>query len=450
VSVVACNAAEPSIPPANSVRGAARTTSSYSVVYSFRGEPDGYVPTGGLISNDSGRLYGVTYYGGATARGCNGDVGCGTFFMFDPSSRRETVLYSFGRTRDDGQLPNSLLLYHGSFYGTTQVGGTTASLGTVFKITPPARAGGKWNETILHRFHGSPNDGSDPSQLTIDASGSIYGTAGEGGSATKCFLGCGAIFKLTPPPAGNGEWHETILHSFAGAPDDGAAPFVLILGPNGTFYGETDAGGRSAACGDDGCGTVFALTASHGSRWTEMILHAFKARNTPKNDGEFPNGGLPLTSNGALYGVTAYGGRGGCTQGPPWLGCGTFFLLKPSSDKRAKWTESILYFFKGGASDGGIPDGITSEGRSFYGTTVDGGGGYCERGAGCGTLFSLTPSRHHTKWTETVAHKFSGGTTDGWDPSGPVIAEGGGLYGVTMYGGAYCTFGCGTIYELQP
>jgi uncharacterized repeat protein (TIGR03803 family) len=448
LSLAACTAGGVTSSLPNNAQSAARTTSSYAVAYSFRGAPDGDVPTSSLISDGSGRLYGVTYYGGATTRGCNG---CGTFFTFDPASGQETALYSFGETRDDGQLPNSLLFYNGSFYGTTQDGGTSADLGTVFKIAPPAREGGKWNETILHRFHGSPSDGSSPSQLTIDASGAIYGTAGDGGGVTKCFLGCGAIFELTPPQ-GKGKWRETILHSFADVPD-GAGPNSLILAPTGTLYGETDEGGRSRACGDGrGCGTVFALKPSRrGSRWTETIVHSFKAAKAPKNDGEFPSG-IALTSDGAVYGVTAYGGppQQCYTQGYPWSGCGTFFLLKPISGERTQWTESILYHFKGGSNDGAKPVSITPEGGGFYGTTVSGGTGYCNRGTGCGTLFHFSPPRHHAKWTETVAHSFSGGTSDGWDPGGAVVADRNHLYGVTMYGGAFCTFGCGTIYEFQP
>jgi uncharacterized repeat protein (TIGR03803 family) len=130
---------------------------------------------GGLVSDDSGLLYGVTNYGGATSRGCNGSAGCGTFFTFDPSSRQDTVLYSFGKTLRDGELPNWVVLSNGSFYGTTEDGGTSADLGTVFKITPPARESGEWNETILYRFRGPPNDGSSPSQITIDASWATYG-----------------------------------------------------------------------------------------------------------------------------------------------------------------------------------------------------------------------------------------------------------------------------------
>jgi uncharacterized repeat protein (TIGR03803 family) len=434
-------------------QGAARASASYALVYSFRGPPDGYVPNGGLISDDSGHLYGVTYYGGVTPRGCNGSVGCGTFFTYNPSSRQETVLYSFGRTQRDGQVPSSLLFYEGSFYGTTQDGGTNADLGTVFKITPPAGKGGNWQETVLHRFHGSPDDAASPVQLTIDASGAIYGTAGNGGAVTNCFQGCGAIFKLTRPPSGKGEWRERILYSFAGPPD-GEAPSSLILAPNGTFYGETNAGGRSTACGNDrGCGTIFALKPSGSSRWTETILHSFKAAKAPKDDGEFPFGGLLLMSNGALYGVTTYGGplQHCYTQGYPWSGCGTFFRIQPTPGQRGAWTESILYRFKGDAFSAGAPDSITLQHGDFYGTTVRGGSGDCDRGVRCGTLFDLIPSRQDKKWTEAIMHAFMGGANDGWDPGGPIVADHKNLYGVTMYGGSgSCPLGCGTIYEYEP
>src|SRR5579863_5835961 len=98
LSLSGCNAGGSSFSPPHAQSAEHTTTSSYAIVHSFRGTPDGYVPTSSLVSDNSGRLYGVTNYGGATPGGCNGSVGCGTFFVFDPSSRQETVLYSFGGT----------------------------------------------------------------------------------------------------------------------------------------------------------------------------------------------------------------------------------------------------------------------------------------------------------------------------------------------------------------
>jgi uncharacterized repeat protein (TIGR03803 family) len=404
-----------------------------------------------LVSDGSGSLYGITAFGGGSVQTCNG--GCGTFFGFDPSSHRETVLYSFGATRHDKQLyPNFILFHDGSFYGTT-LNGRKNDSGTVFKITPPASESGTWSESTLYHFRGAPRDGSYPGQIIIDASGTIYGAAAAGGPSHKCNLGCGNVFMLKPP-AKNGEWRETVLHEFEGAPD-GAGPNSLTFAPNGTLYGETNGGGPSSACGSHkGCGTVFALSRSrHGSRWALSIVHAFRTSKGPKNDGEFPNGGLTVASNGALYGVTAYGGPAThCyVRGYDWSGCGTFFLLKPAaSGDRTRWTESILYLFKGAPADARGPDSLAFEGRGFYGTSAFGGQGYCNRYWGCGTLFHLSPPGRDSHWSETMVHSFSGGTSDGHDPSGPVIAAGKDFYGITMYGGAYCQFGCGTIYELRP
>jgi uncharacterized repeat protein (TIGR03803 family) len=50
-----------------------------------------------------------------------------------------------------------------------------------------------------------------------------------------------------------------------------------------------------------------------------------------------------------------------------------------------------------------------------------------------------------------MVHAFMGGSNDGWDPGGPVVADHNNLYGVTMYGGSGpCGMGCGTIYEYAP
>jgi hypothetical protein len=77
--------------------------------------------------------------------------------------------------------------------------------------------------------------------------------------------------------------------------------------------------------------------------------------------------------------------------------------------------------------------------------------GDCDGGGRCGTLFHLIGSRHDTNWTLTMVHAFAGGSNDGWDPTGSVVANRKALYGVTMYGGSGpCELGCGTIYDYLP
>ena len=83
---------------------------------------------------------------------------------------------------------------------------------------------------------------------------------------------------------------------------------------------------------------------------------------------------------------------------------------------------------------------------NLYGTTFEGGSGNC--GAGCGTVFKITP-----EGTLTTLHNFDG--TDGFSPSGLVQATDGNFYGTTGGGGDLsCTlnpgYGCGTVFKMTP
>ena len=98
-----------------------------TVLYSFTGGADGAYPSGGLIFDSEGNLYGATQNGGA--------YGCGVIFELSPSGT-ETVLYSF-TGGDDGAVPNGPLVFdsQGNLYGTTLYGGAKL-VGTVFKLAP--------------------------------------------------------------------------------------------------------------------------------------------------------------------------------------------------------------------------------------------------------------------------------------------------------------------------
>ena len=76
-------------------------------------------------------------------------------------------------------------------------------------------------ETVLHSFAGYPNDGGAPTAgLIADSAGNLYGTTLGGGAFG---YGYGTVFKLTP--AGT----ETVLHSFAGYPNDGESPSGSLI-----------------------------------------------------------------------------------------------------------------------------------------------------------------------------------------------------------------------------
>lgn len=112
---------------------------------------------------------------------------------------------------------------------------------------------------MLYSFTGG-NDGQGPSAGPIsDATGALYGTTYGGGGFSGCTfgqLGCGTVFKLTPPAVTGSAWTETVLHSFAGS--DGAHPSAgsLIFDLSGVLYGLTQNGGANNS------GTAFKLTQS--------------------------------------------------------------------------------------------------------------------------------------------------------------------------------------------
>jgi uncharacterized repeat protein (TIGR03803 family) len=224
-------------------------------------------------------------------------------------------------------------------------------------------------ETVLHSFAGGPSDGAVPQAgLIADSSGNLYGTTREGGSG-------GVVFKLSP----SGTY--TVFYSFTGG-SNGGAPFARLLADSsGNLYGTTYAGGRSNA------GVVFKLSASG----TYTVLYSFCSLPGCR-DGNQPDAGLIADSSGNLYGTTIAGGGSGN---------GTVFKLSPAG------TETVLYSFTGGR-DGGGPGGLIADSSgNLYGAAGGGSGTGCE-GSPCGVVFKLSPSG-----TYTVLYAFTGGSDGG-------------------------------------
>jgi len=288
----------------------------------------------------------------------------------------------------------------------------------LFAVADPA-VGGSYR--ILHTF--VQTDGSSPlGGLISDSSGNRYGTTSAGGS-NACYgqAGCGTVFKL----ASSGAFSS--LYDFGGElKKDGDAPYsALVADAAGNLYGTTELGGGVAKCYRKPCGTVFRLTTA-GS---ESLFFTFRSSKF----GQMPIAGLTIDRSGNLYGTTVAGGRGACD-------CGTVFEIK------ADGKEKVLHSFKGG-SDGSGPwyaGVILDASGNLYGTTVFGGGTGCG-GAGCGTVFKITPNG-----TETVLYAFAGGS-DGANPEGGLLADGAGnIYGVTQDGGGTgCDGGCGTVFKIS-
>jgi uncharacterized repeat protein (TIGR03803 family) len=401
------------------------TDPALSVLYSFSGAPnDGQGPQGVLTIGADGVLYGTTTQGGA----------CGTVFALTPPAASgdawtEAVLHSFTGGSDGGSPIGSVAIGSGGvLYGTTYGGrcsGHASSAGTVFSLTPPASSGGAWTETVLYDFTYGSTDGSNPAAgVGIGADGVLYGTTVLGGA-----FGLGTVFALTPPALPSGAWTETVLHSFAGSPDDGESPEGALIANGGVLYGTTIYGGNGAC---DSCGTVFSLTppASPGDPWTEAVIYSF----TGGSDGRYPAlESLALGSAGVLYGAAADGGA---------YESGTIFSLTPPASAGGPWTETRLYDFTG-AADGSAPVGGVAVGTGgvLYGATQGGGA------KDDGVVFSLTPpSSSGGAWTETVLHSFPGGN-GGKSPRAGLVFDNTVLYGTTWQGG---TAEKGTVFQLTP
>ncbi len=333
-----------------------------TVLYRFKGGSDGAVPVSNLIFDAKGALYGETYNGG-NSQG-DGTVFKLTPPTLSGGQWTETVLYRFKGGLSDGALPSGGLIFDakGALYGTTWSGGNTGlQFGVVFKLTPPALSGGQWTETVLYNFKGgadgaqptaglifdnkgalygattslgagsgavfklTPSSGKNPWAITVlhgfsgtaggyapsaslifDSQGALYGTAQTGGIAHQ-----GVVFKLTPPLPSKSAWTETVLTDFAGASI--SLPYCsLLFDAKGDLYGTTMNGASAATYG----GSVFKLTPPTSGKtgpWALSVAHGFSA--IPGKGGAHPYAGLIVGHDGALYGTLFQGGGAASGQG---------------------------------------------------------------------------------------------------------------------------------------
>jgi hypothetical protein len=367
-----------------------------TTIYAFQGVSgavkDGLTPEGGLIIDEQGNLYGTTSLGGSGPCILLGSpAGCGVVYELSPPTQKggqwaETILYSF-QGGNDGYFPVGDLVFdkHGNLYGSTWYGGGQGNncdlyyggnCGIVFKLSPPKQKDKPWTEKVLCSFAGVANgqqvgDGADPNGgLVLDSKGAVYGTTYYGGIASgECGkVGCGTVFRLSPPTMKGGAWKKDALHRFNG--QDGATPAAgVIFGRDGKLYGTVSAGATDAN------GAVFDLAARKGNGvpWKETVLYRF----SDGNDGTSPEGALVFDAKGYLYGTALGGGSH----------LGVVFRLKPPKHGSSRSITSVYDFT--GPPDGSHPranlilDGL----GNLYSATQSGGTGTdCPYG-GCGSVF---------------------------------------------------------------
>jgi uncharacterized repeat protein (TIGR03803 family) len=170
------------------------STGAETVLYTFTGGADGSGPTGGMILDSNGNLYGTTAGGGDL--GCTISQyfsGCGVVFRISPAGK-EKILHTFTGTTTDGAEPFLGVVRDksGNLYGTTGYGGTD-NVGTVYEI--PATGG----YSPLYNFTGATDGGVPTASPTLDSSGNLWSTTYYGGDLScNPPTGCGTLFKLVP------------------------------------------------------------------------------------------------------------------------------------------------------------------------------------------------------------------------------------------------------------
>ncbi len=419
---------------------AAAQATSYGVIHSFKGKPDGANPHAAVIIDKDGALYGTTYVGGAS--------GLGTVFELTKAAGEpwsETVLHSF--SGPDGSNPRANVVFGSkALYGTTAT--DSGNAGTIFELAPPSTAGGVWTETVSSDFGGGGQNIPDGAVL-IAPGGTVYTT-----TFGPVSPGRGTAVALAPPSTPGGSWTQSVIYSFGGPGDQiGSNPQAGLVSEGGALYGTLYYGGSVFGCD---CGGVYELTppATPGGAWRETTIYSFGAS---PGDGDNPEAAFTVGPGGVLYGTTVTGGSEVCPVGGGYTaGCGTVFQLTPPTTPGGAWTESVIYNFTGTNGDGAGPVSSLVVGHDgiLYGTTQYGGSASSPCAAtfhnlgGCGTVFELTPpTTPGGAWTENVLHVFSGQDGDGSMPvAGLALSSAGVLYGTTSAGGA----GAGTVFAILP
>jgi uncharacterized repeat protein (TIGR03803 family) len=296
----------------------------FKLLHEFAGgSDDGAWPKGSLIISGS-TLYGMTSAGG--------DNDKGTIFKIETNGTGFVLLHEFAGGDDDGWRPLGSLIISGStLYGMTNFGGYYGT-GTIFKIQTNGST-----FALLHEFSGGADDGNYPVDSLIISGSSLFGMTYYGGDYEN-----GTIFKIQTDGSG-----FTLLHEFAGGPNDGEEPEGSLILSDSTLYGLTPLGG------DNDDGTIFKIE-TDGSGYS--LLHEFA---DSASDGASPRGSL-LYSDLTLYGTTA---------GSDYHSGGTIFQIQTDGSKF-----SLLQEFEIWGAYGAYPNSpLLILGSVLYGVTTGGG-----------------------------------------------------------------------------
>ena len=249
----------------------------FAIMHDFVRSTTGAYPQGSLIT-DGTYLYGMTWMGGTNDNG--------VLFKIKIADNTFTKLLDFATASPTiGGRPSGNLYFDGTYlFGMTTEGGLY-NLGLIFKIKPD----GTGYANILD-FMGADNGQAPYGSLISDAT-YLYGMTRQGGLNNK-----GVIFKIKKDGT-----NYVDLYDFNGNPN-GQIPNGSLISDGTNLYGMTMQGGTSAACGANGCGTLFQIK-TDGTGFTTILNFA------GVSNGSFPYGSL-ISDGNNLFGMTNSGGLG--------------------------------------------------------------------------------------------------------------------------------------------
>jgi len=358
--------------------------------------PDGTKPNSIMQASD-GNLHGTT----------NGPGGGGIFKMTE--SGQITVLYTFTTNPktgfyDQGYSPAEVAEgTDGFLYGVNSAGGpNSASSGTLFKISKTGTG-----FQVLETFCTSCTKGSAPNSIVAGSDGNLYGTTGYGGSFDSSSpycpsLGCGVIFRVTPPGT------YTVLHALNGTTEN-SLPLGVILATDGNLYG---------TAGFFRPGAVFKFELANSQFSTLYNFHS----------GIFPLNRVTQASNGLLYGTTR---PTNATNGSLVV---TIFSVTTSGSE-----QNLQQLTLPATKQFAVGPFLQAADGSLWDTSYAGGT------SGLGIVFSVTPSGG-------IVNELSFSSPVGTSPIGGVIqAKDGTLFGAASAHGTVPSgeTANGTVYEIK-